>query len=242
MSVPPASVPPASFPLDGVSLDEPLLDGPRLRPKAGGQPEQLVVLLHGYGADGRDLIDLGHAWADLLPRAAFVAPHAPEPCAQAPVGRQWFPLTFRDPHELPRGAAAAAPLLRAFLEAELAKLGLPPQRLALVGFSQGAMMALKVGLGDGLAPAAVVAFSGMWVDASTPREIPFADPPPVLMLHGEDDEVIPAQALFGSARALAAAGVPVEWHLSLGLGHGIDDAEVSIAGAFLAQSLDNAVG
>lgn len=226
-----------SFPLDGVSLDAPVLDGPRLRPKAGGAPDSLVVLLHGYGADGRDLIDLGHAWADLLPHSAFVSPHAPESCAQAPVGRQWFPLTFRDPHELPRGAAAAAPLLRAFLETELAKLDLPPERLALVGFSQGAMMALKVGLGAELRPAAVVAFSGMWVDASTPPAVPVADPPPVLMLHGEDDEVIPAQALFGSARALAAAGVPVEWHLSLGLGHGIDDAELAIAGAFLAQSL-----
>ncbi|MDQ0504260.1 alpha/beta hydrolase [Xanthobacter agilis] len=226
-----------SFPLDGVSLDAPLLDGPRLRPKAGGAADSLVVLLHGYGADGRDLIDLGNAWADLLPHAAFVSPHAPEPCGQAPVGRQWFPLTFRDPHELPRGAQAAAPLLRAFLDVELAKLALPPERLALVGFSQGAMMALKVGLAEDLRPAAVVAFSGMWVDASAPHPAPVSNPPPVLLLHGEDDEVIPAQALFGSAKALAAAGVPVEWHLSPGLGHGIDDAELAIAGSFLAQSL-----
>ncbi|MFG1479503.1 prolyl oligopeptidase family serine peptidase [Xanthobacter sp. V4C-4] len=226
-----------SFPLDGVSLDEPILDGPRLRPAAGGAPEALVVLLHGYGADGRDLIDLGHAWASLLPRAAFVSPHAPEPCGQAPVGRQWFPLTFRDPHELTRGAEAAAPLLRAFLETELAKLSLPPERFALVGFSQGAMMALKAGLADDFRPAGVVAFSGMWVDAATPRSIPFRDPPPILMMHGEDDEVIPAQALFGSAKALAAAGVPVEWHLSPGLGHGIDEAELALGGAFLAQCL-----
>ncbi|MFH3479041.1 alpha/beta hydrolase [Xanthobacter variabilis] len=226
-----------SFPLDGVSLDAPLLDGPRLRPRMGGQPDSLVVLLHGYGADGRDLIDLGNAWSELLPRTAFVSPHAPDPCEQAPVGRQWFPLTFRDPHELPRGAEAAAPLLRAFLEAELEKLALPPERLALVGFSQGAMMALKVGLGEGLRPAAVVAFSGMWVDAGAAPAAPIQAPPPVLLLHGEDDEVIPAQALFGSAKALAAAGVPVEWHLSTGLGHGIDEAELAIAGAFLAQSL-----
>lgn len=226
-----------SFPLDGVSLDEPILDGPRLRPAAGGAPDSLVVLLHGYGADGRDLIDLGNAWAGILPHAAFVSPHAPDPCGQAPVGRQWFPLTFRDPHELPRGAAAAAPLLRAFLETELAKLDLPPRRLALVGFSQGAMMALKVGLGEDFRPAGVVAYSGMWVDASAPPAAPFVDPPPILMMHGEDDEVIPAQALFGSAKALAAAGAPVEWHLSSGLGHGIDDVELALGGAFLAQCL-----
>lgn len=229
-----------SFPLEGVSLDAPILDGPRLRPKAGGQPDSLVVLLHGYGADGRDLIDLGNAWAGLMPRTAFVSPHAPDPCAQAPVGRQWFPLTFNDPHELPRGAAAAAPVLRAFLEAEMAKLALPPERVALVGFSQGAMMALKVGLSPDMRPAAVVAFSGMWVDAGAQRHAPVANPPPVILMHGEDDEVIPAQALFGSAKALVAAGVPVEWHLSPGLGHGIDEAEVAIAGAFLARSLSRA--
>lgn len=224
-----------SFPLDGVSLDEPILDGPRLRPKAGGEADSLVVLLHGYGADGRDLIDIGNAWADLLPHTAFVSPHAPDPCGQAPVGRQWFPLTFRDPHELTRGAAAAAPTLLAFLEAELAKLALPPERLALMGFSQGAMMALKVGLGPELRPAGIIACSGMWVDAATPREAPFTNAPPVLLMHGEDDEVIPAQALFGSAQALSAAGVPVEWHLSPGLGHGIDETELAYGGAFLAQ-------
>ncbi len=226
-----------SFPLDGVSLDSPILDGPRLRPKAGGQPDSHVVLLHGYGADGRDLIDLGNAWAGLMPHTAFVSPHAPDPCEQAPVGRQWFPLTFNDPHELPRGAAAAAPLLHAFLEEEMAKLALPPERVALVGFSQGAMMALKVGLSPDMRPAAVVAFSGMWVDAGAPRQEPIANPPPVILMHGEEDEVIPAQALFGSAKALAAAGVPVEWHLSPGLGHGIDETEVAIAGMFLARSL-----
>jgi len=226
-----------SFPLDGVSLDEPILDGPRLRPQAGGAPTSLVVLLHGYGADGRDLIDLGNAWAPLLPRAAFVSPHAPDPCGQAPMGRQWFPLTFRDPHELTRGAEEAAPVLRAFLEVELAKLDLTPDRLTLVGFSQGAMMALKVGLAEDFRPAGILAISGLWVDAQTPRTVPFVNPPPILLMHGEDDEVIPAPALFASAKALTAAGAPVEWHLSPGLGHGIDDVEVAQGGAFLARCL-----
>ena len=124
----------------------PLLDGPRLPPAAGGAPRQLVVFLHGYGADGNDLIGLGREWAKLLPHAAFVSPHAPEPCAGAPMGRQWFNLTFREAGELVTGVKHAAPALEAFLDAELKRHNLGPRALALVGFSQGTMMALGVGL------------------------------------------------------------------------------------------------
>src|SRR5262249_46737907 len=122
------------------------LDGPRLRPHAGGRARQLVGFLHGFGADGNDLIDIGRSWQPLLPNAAFVSPHAPEPCAMAPVGRQWFALTFRDPNERWTGVNAAAAGLEKFLDAELARNDLPPSALALVGFSQGTMMALHVGL------------------------------------------------------------------------------------------------
>ncbi|MEP9353031.1 dienelactone hydrolase family protein [Xanthobacter sp. KR7-65] len=227
------------FPLDGVSLDDPILEGPRLRPRTGRDPDCLVVLLHGYGADGNDLIDIGNAWADLLPGAAFVSPHAPDPCEGAPMGRQWFPLTFRDPHELARGVEGAAPLLRDFLDAELEKYALPPERLALVGFSQGAMMALKIATTAPVAPAAVVGYSGMWVEAMGGRgaEITLPVRPPVLLVHGTEDELIPAQALFASAQGLAAAGVPVEWHLSQGIGHGIDEGGLAHGGAFLAEFL-----
>jgi len=227
-----------SFPLAGISLDADPLDGPRLGPKAGGPPDALVVLLHGYGADGRDLIDIGEAWSDLLPHAAFVAPHAPEPCGGAPVGRQWFELTFRDPHELVRGVEAAAPALHAFLEVELERLGLPASRLALVGFSQGTMMALRLATTiPELTPGAVVGYSGLWTEIQRGREPEFAGAPPTLLVHGSDDEVIPAQALFASAYGLAAVGASVEWHLSLGLGHGIDEAGLHHGGAFLAGIL-----
>src|SRR5258708_26529375 len=94
------------------------LDGPRLEPR-GGEARRLVVLLHGYGADGNDLIDIGRAWQQLLPDAAFASPHAPEPCAQAPVGRQWFSLTMREPNERWIGVNKAAPVLQRFLDAEL---------------------------------------------------------------------------------------------------------------------------
>ncbi|MFG1461540.1 dienelactone hydrolase family protein [Xanthobacter sp. DSM 24535] len=212
-----------------------VLDSPRLPPRSGGAPDSLVILLHGYGADGRDLIDLGGAWADLLPTTAFVSPHAPEPCEGAPMGRQWFALGDMDPHDMVRGVAHAAPGLARFIQGELQNARLPASRLALVGFSQGCMMALAVALGMAQPPAAVVGYSGLYVPGPTPVEGTGA--PPILLVHGTDDQLIPAQALFQSAYALAGADIPVEWHLSQGLAHGIDDAGLAHGGLFLAQRL-----
>ena len=214
------------------------LDGPRLAPRSG-QARQLVVFLHGYGADGNDLIDIGRAWQGLLPNAAFVSPHAPHPCAQAPVGREWFPLTMRDPSERWTGVNTAAPGLNAFLDAELARHKLPPSALALVGFSQGTMMALHVGLRRAAPPAAIVGYSGL---LATPEKV---DPdkfaaeitsrPPVLLVHGDQDPLIPVQALLHAAQGLAALDVPVEWHISPGVGHGIDQEGLRQGGEFLVR-------
>jgi phospholipase/carboxylesterase len=216
------------------------LDGPRIEPRSG-KTRQLVVFLHGYGADGNDLIEIGHAWQGLLPDAAFVAPHAPRPCGQAPVGREWFPLTFRDPNERWTGVNAAAPLLNAFLDAELARRQLPPQALALVGFSQGTMMSLHVGLRRSVAPAAIVGYSGMLVVPEDVDPEKFAAEihahPPVLLIHGDRDELIPVQALFHAAQGLAALDIPVEWHISSGIGHGIDEEGLRQGGEFLARRL-----
>ena len=213
------------------------LQGPTLDPRSGA-PRQLVVFLHGYGADGNDLIDIGRAWQGLLPHAAFVAPHAPEPCGEAPVGKQWFALTFRDPHERWRGVTSAAPLLDRFLDAELGKRNLAPSALALVGFSQGTMMALHLGLRRAVSPAAIVGYSGMLVvDESGPEPPPppeIRSKPPVLLVHGSHDDLIPAQALFQGAESLAALDVPAEWHLSHGVGHGIDEEGLRHGGEFLA--------
>jgi phospholipase/carboxylesterase len=215
------------------------LDGPRLPPRSG-TARQLVVLLHGYGADGNDLIELGQVWQQLLPQAAFVAPHAPEPCGQAPIGRQWFPLTFRDPNERWVGVNNAAPMLERFLDAELGKHGLPPSALALVGFSQGTMMALHVGLRRPVAPAAIVGYSGLLVlppDGNLEAvAVKITARPPVLLVHGDSDDLIPVQALFAAAQGLAALGVPVEWHISAGLGHGIDPEGLRHGGEFLARA------
>ncbi len=214
------------------------LDGPRLEPRSGNA-KQLVVFLHGYGADGNDLIDIGRAWQSLLPDAAFVSPHAPRPCGQAPVGREWFPLTFRDPNERWIGVNAAAPVLKAFLDTELKRRNLPTQALALVGFSQGTMMSLHVGLRCEVAPAAIVGYSGMLVIPEDVDPDAFAaeirSRPPVLLIHGDQDQLIPVQAIFHAAQGLAALEVPVQWHISNGIGHGIDQEGLRHGGEFLAR-------
>ena len=172
-----------------------------------------------------------------------MAPHAPEPCIQG-FGRQWFSLTFRDPQERWRGVNRAGPTLDAFLDAELEAHGLGPHQLALVGFSQGCMMALHVALRRPAPVAAVVGLSGMLVmeEGKGPESLAPAVTavPPVLLAHGDQDEVIPVDALFLSAEALAAADVPAEWHLSAGIGHGIDDGALHHAGQFIAAGFARA--
>jgi phospholipase/carboxylesterase len=203
------------------------LSGPRLEPLRG-PATHLVVLCHGYGADGKDLIELAPHLQSLLPGAGFVAPNAPQPCPGA--GYQWFPISRIDPHEMHKGVEGAAGLLEAFVQAELARLTLTADRLALIGFSQGTMMALHVGLRGPIRPAAIVGFSGLLTGA-TPLD---GEIPPVLLTHGAADPVIPPEALFMTAGALGAGGVRVQWHLSQGLGHGIDETALVLAGGFLA--------
>jgi phospholipase/carboxylesterase len=215
------------------------LDGPRLEPQSGGAARQLVVFLHGYGADGNDLIEIGRAWRPLLPHCAFVSPNAPEPCGGAPVGRQWFALTFREPSERWIGVNKAGPILERFLDAELARRRLPPSALTLVGFSQGTMMALYVGLRRQTAPLAIVGYSGLLVEPPQAQAEKFVaeikSRPPVLLIHGDRDELIPVQALFHAANGLATLGLGVAWHVSAGIGHGIDQDGLRYGGEFIRK-------
>jgi len=211
-----------------------MMDGPRLKAKSG-KANSLIVFLHGYGADGNDLIELGQQWQDWLPDTAFVSPHAPEPCGMSPMGRQWFPLTMRDPSERWRGVTGAKPALDAFLDQELVSHGLTPDRLALVGFSQGTMMALHTGLRRAQAPAAILGYSGVLVGPEHLSEA--SGKPPILLVHGDQDQVIPLDALFTSADALGQADIPCQWHLSFGIGHGIDGGGLRHGGLFLAKAL-----
>jgi phospholipase/carboxylesterase len=235
------------------------LDGPRVPPARGGQPRQLIVFLHGYGADGNDLIGLAPYFQRRLPDAAFVSPHAPEPIPGSPPGmgggRQWFSLARYDPDMLRRmnaegvhadqaadvyrhmfdGTEAARPALDRFLDAELKRLNLTAGGLALVGFSQGTMMALHVGLRRQPGPAAIIGFSGALIGADRlPAEARCR--PRVLLVHGDADEVVPLPAMHAALNALAKAEVPARWHITPGGGHGIDAPGVELALDVLASA------
>ena len=216
----------------------PDLSGPIHKPASGGKPRQLVVLLHGVGADGNDLIGLAPYWATRLPDAEFVSPDGPFPCDMAPFGRQWFSLQDRTPTAILAGVRATAPILDAFLDAALAARGLDDRQLALVGFSQGTMMSLFVGLRRAQPAAGIVGYSGALVGADAlPREI--RSRPKVLLVHGDADEIVPVHALSIAANGLKAAGVSVEILTRPGLGHGIDEEGLTRGGEFLHQAFSN---
>ncbi len=213
-----------------------MIDGPRIAPASGGKPQSLVVFLHGYGADGNDLIGLGREWAGALPATAFVSPNAPEPCEGAPMGRQWFPLTMRDPNEFARGVANARPVLDTFLDAELDRHGLDESACALVGFSQGTMMALNVGPQRKRKLAGILGYSGLLADPAALKRGP-VQKPAVFLIHGDRDELIPVAAIFSAAAGLAEAEIPVEWHISQGVPHGIGPDGLELGLAFLKRVL-----
>lgn len=209
------------------------LDGPRLA-AASGTTKSLVIFLHGYGADGNDLIGLGREWQSALPDTAFVSPHAPEPCAQNPAGKQWWDLSVRSDAERWAGVNRAAPGLDAFVTAEAETNKLAPGKIALVGFSQGTMMALHVGLRRSEALAGIIGYSGTIAGADHLKgEI--KSKPPVLLAHGTMDQVIPVDALVATVEALAENGVPRQWHVAHGMAHGIDRTGLSLGAQFLQK-------
>ena len=207
------------------------LAGPTVAPANGQPATALVVFVHGYGADGNDLISLSQIFAQVLPHAAFAAPHAPQ--AMGMGGRAWFPLTMRDPSEYERGVVAAAPALDGYLDAQLARLGLAEDRLALVGFSQGTMMALHVAYRRSAPIACVVGYSGLCATV----EGEALKPAPTLLVHGTADEVVPPQMTMLAAQMLGSADIPVEFHMVPGLGHGIDETGLRMAADQLRRSL-----
>lgn len=217
------------------------LSGPSVAPRSGGAPRQLVVILHGYGADGDDLIGLGQHWSSLMPDALFLAPNAPTRCAQNSFGFEWFPIDFED---MNRSVGGGAPLAREVVAGALgdfwSQTGLGPAQTLLVGFSQGAMMALHVALRRPRPIAGVVGYSGMMIDKeSVAAEI--RSRPPVLLIHGDADPVVPFASLHEAVGILSDLEVPAQWHVSPRVGHGIAPDGLAAGAQFLKNAFRDAV-
>jgi phospholipase/carboxylesterase len=212
------------------------LSGPSRPPASGGRPGRLVILLHGLGADGNDLIGLAPYWAPLLPTAEFLSPNAPFPCDMAPYGYQWFSAQDRSPATVLAGVRAAAPFLDAFIDDALAERGLDHADLALVGFSQGTMMSLFVGLRRSKPVAGILGFSGRLL-APELLTSELRSRPRTLLVHGTDDPLVPYESLAAAKAALETAGVPVDTLTCQGIGHSIDQNGLRHGGAFLKDVL-----
>ncbi len=204
-----------------------------------GAAKRMVVFVHGYGADGADLLGLSDPLMPHLPDTVFVAPDAPDRCAGTPFGRQWFPIPWLDgssPEAAKAGLLAAAVDLNAFLDARMADEGIAPEAVALVGFSQGAMMALQVAPRRAAPVAGVVAISGRLLQPEVLASEALVRPP-VLLIHGDQDPVVPFEDMAAAGNALLAAGFPTYGHVMQGTGHGIAPDGLGMAVQFLRERL-----
>lgn len=224
----------------GYTIMTKLIDGPSIAPKSG-KTRFLVVLLHGYGASGDDLISIGHEWAPDLPDTAFVSPNAPDVCEMWAQGYQWFSIRAlqTDPLERARQAAQAAPALHAFLDAQLEKWDVPESRMIVGGFSQGAMMAMYTMPRRKNACAGVIGYSGMLIDGGALTAEGMSKMP-VLAIHGDSDEIVPPASLHGIEQGFGAAGYNVETVMRPGLGHGIDHFGLTRGLSFIQKNFDKA--
>jgi phospholipase/carboxylesterase len=212
------------------------LSGPSHPPQSGGKPAHLVILLHGLGADGNDLIGLASYWAALLPDAEFLSPNAPFPCDMAPYGYQWLSARDASPEARLAGARAAGAILDGFIDDELKKRELTEAQLAVVGFSQGTMMSLFVGPRRERQLAGIVGFSGRLI-APALLKSEIRSRPPILLAHGTDDAMVSFESMAEAELALTEAGVSVETLSCPGVGHGIDEEGLRRGGQFLQRVL-----
>lgn len=213
-----------------------IVNGSSLQPLSGTTPRQIVLLLHGYGSSGADLITLAPHWQRALPDALFLAPNAPQRCGS---GYQWWPLSAFTPSALAAGAAGAAPAVNAFIDRKLSQYALTDARLVIAGFSQGTMMALHVGLRRQHPLAGIIGYSGMLTGTADLSREPLAKPP-VLLIHGAADQVVPVAALHAAKAALERLGVDVTTHVSAGVGHTVDPVGLRLGGEFVAKVLADA--
>lgn len=217
-----------------------IVNGSSLKSRSGAPPKQIVLLLHGFGSNGADMISLAPHWQDVLPDALFLAPNAPQRCSVMARGYQWWGLTGFGPAALAAGAAAAAPAIDAFIDRKLAEYDLTEANLALVGFSQGTMMALHVGLRRLRAPASIVGYSGMLTATSDLTHKQFSKPP-VLLVHGTADPIVPIAAMHQAESELRHLGVKVTTHVSHGVAHSVDPVGLRLGRDFAAGAFNRSV-
>lgn len=212
------------------------LSGPMLVPADGATPDTAVVLLHGYGSDGNDLISLAPQWQGILPTALFVSPNAPYPAGMVGFGYQWFDIDFAGDKLASRqtGVVTARPILADFLADLWAQTGIAPERTILAGFSQGAMMALHTGLSLPQRLMGVIGFSGAFLPPDGFGGAAFARPP-VCLVHGDMDEVVDPNLSADAHAVLTGAGYDVAYHVSRGVGHGISPDGLEFATQFIAE-------
>ena len=213
-----------------------IVNGSSLQPLSGGSPKQIVLLLHGYGSSGADLIALAPHWQRDLPDALFLAPNAPQQLSYLSSVYQWWSLSAFTPQALASGATSAAPAIEAFIDRKLHQYGLTDASLAIVGFSQGTMMALHVGLRRPLKVAAIVGYSGMLTGGHKLSHLPITRPP-VLLVHGSADPVVPVAALHAAKTELEHLGIDVTAHVSPGVGHSVDPVGLKMGGNFVTKAL-----
>jgi phospholipase/carboxylesterase len=213
-----------------------IVNGKSLKPRSGAAPRQIVLLLHGFGSSGADMIALAPHWQDALPDALFLAPHAPQRCGMLGGGYQWWGLSGFAPAALAAGAASAAPAIDAFIDRKLDQYGLTDADIALVGFSQGTMMALHLGLRRERPVAAVRGYSGLIAGTAPLAHRDFAKPQ-VLLIHGTADPVVPIAAMHRAESQLKHLGVPVTTHVSYGLGHSVDPVGLRLGRDFVSRAL-----
>jgi len=216
------------------------LTGPR-KDAASGNADSLVIFLHGYGSDGNDLIGIADSLAEHLPNTTFLSPNAPERCANNPMGYQWAPVPWLDgstEEAAQKGQVEAVKLLNAYLDEVAIAEGISAKRTILFGFSQGTMMALHVGPRRAVQLAGIAGFSGMLLHPEL-LEDEATSKPPILLVHGDSDDMVPPAALPEAADALAKAGFEVYTHVSKNTGHGIAPDGLGMALQFINMKLGN---
>ena len=213
-----------------------MISGPIIEPSSGNSPTQMIIFVHGYGADGNDLIGLANYFQSTLPEAIFLSPHAPEACSMNPSGYQWFDLTSTDPAVLWSKILVAADHLNEFIDSKLLEYNIAEENLALIGFSQGTMMSLHVSLRRKNTMAAVLGYSGRLIGADLLKD-DLISKPSIYLIHGDQDPMVPYQESLTAEKVLKEYSIDIKTHISEHTQHSIAEDGLRIGVDFLASKL-----